>query len=277
MSEPDTRIRRADGLDDIAACMELQREVWEFAEPRDMAPPPLLILAGRFGGSVLMAESANGRAVGFSYALLCRDADGSLFWWSHMTAVRPDHQARNVGFRLKLAQRTAALDAGIDRIRWTFDPLQALNAHFNIRKLGVRVIGYENNIYGNSSSPLHHGMPTDRLLVEWDLKPGPGRGGGGVPSGAIPENLDALTRAVASEGPRAPRPVLGLEETPVAIEIPADIGALLRNDPASARQWQRALATACSHYLERRYHVTDFLRVERTRTRAMYVLEKRSE
>ena len=277
MSEPDTRIRRAEGLDDVGACMELQRDVWGFTDARDTAPPPLLVLADRYGGSVLLAESADGGAIGFSYALLCRDADGTLFWWSHMTAVRPDHQGRNVGFRLKLAQRTAALEAGIDRIRWTFDPLRALNAHFNIRKLGVRVLAYETNIYGYSSSPLHHGMPTDRLLVEWDLNAPPAPAPGDVRSGAIPDNLDELPPAVASDGPGAPRPVLGLEALLVGIEIPTDIGALLRNDPESARRWQRTLATTCSHYLERRYRVTDFLRVERPRLRTLYVLEQRSE
>ena len=102
---PMCAIRRAEGLKDIHACVDLQREVWKFTEPEDIAAPPLLILGNRYGGCVLLAESSDGKAIGFSYALLCSEGDRSLFWWSHMTAVASAHQGKSVGFQLKLAQR----------------------------------------------------------------------------------------------------------------------------------------------------------------------------
>src|SRR5690606_2762968 len=123
--------RRARDLDDIRACMDLQRAIWGFSAPEEMASPPLLILANRYGGCVLLAESADNQVIGFSYALLARAADKTLFWWSHMTAISPRYQGRSIGTRLKLAQREAALEADVSRICWSFDPLQALNAHFN--------------------------------------------------------------------------------------------------------------------------------------------------
>ena len=87
-----------------------------------------------------------------------------------MLGVHPRRARRRAsGLRLKLAQRERALAMGIDLIEWTYDPLQALNAHLNFAKLGVVVEEYEENIYGESSSPLHSGSPTDRFVAEWRL------------------------------------------------------------------------------------------------------------
>jgi predicted GNAT superfamily acetyltransferase len=86
-----------------------------------------------------------------------------------MLGVTPDARAGGLGLRLKLAQREQAMRMGIDLIEWTYDPLQALNAHLNFTKLGVVVEEYEENIYGESSSPLHKATPTDRFVAEWRL------------------------------------------------------------------------------------------------------------
>ena len=96
--------------------------------------------------------------------------DGRATQWSHMLGVAPEMRAAGLGRRLKLAQRQAALDMGLDLIEWTYDPLQAANAHLNFAKLGVVVEEYEENIYGESSSPLHRGTPTDRFVAEWRLR-----------------------------------------------------------------------------------------------------------
>lgn len=273
MSEVDVRIRRANSVADIQSCIDLQREVWRFTEPEDIAARPLLILGNRYGGSVLLAECSDGQVVGFSYAFLCRDGAAGLFWWSHMTAVSPQHQGRTIGFKLKLAQREAALDEGIDRIRWTFDPLQALNAHFNIRKLGVTVVDYETNIYGQSSSPLHHGMPTDRLLVEWNLRsPAVADRLGGNPP-VILRDFDGLVRILAGNGDLPSRPALDLDESPLALEIPSDIR---ETPPESLRAWQKTLETAFRRYFGLGYTITDFLTIDHPRAEALYVMEKRS-
>ena len=83
--------------------------------------------------------------------------DGRLIQWSHMLGVVPDARHAGIGLALKLAQREEALRAGVELIEWTFDPLQTLNAHLNFARLGVIVEEYEENIYGESSSPLHRG------------------------------------------------------------------------------------------------------------------------
>ena len=72
--------------------------------------------------------------------------------------------------QLKLLQRERALAMGLDLIEWTYDPLQAMNAHLNFAKLGVVAEEYEVNVYGTSSSPLHGGNPTDRFVAEWWIR-----------------------------------------------------------------------------------------------------------
>src|SRR5581483_500609 len=89
---------------------------------------------------------------------------------SHMAAVLPNYQNRGIGRQLKLAQRDDALAREVDLIEWTFDPLQIRNAHFNIVRLGATVREYLPNVYGCTSSPLHHGLPTDRLVAQWWIR-----------------------------------------------------------------------------------------------------------
>jgi predicted GNAT superfamily acetyltransferase len=95
---------------------------------------------------------------------------GRQYLHSHMVAVLPEWQNRGVGRRLKFAQRDEALQRNLDLIEWTFDPLEARNAYFNVVRLGAVVLRYIPDLYGPSSSPLHRGLPTDRLLAEWHLK-----------------------------------------------------------------------------------------------------------
>ena len=96
--------------------------------------------------------------------------DGKPYLHSHMLAVLPEYRNMGLGRRLKLAQRDDALERGIDRMEWTFDPLEIKNAHLNIARLGAIARRYMRNIYGPSTSPLQGGLPTDRLVVEWWLR-----------------------------------------------------------------------------------------------------------
>jgi predicted GNAT superfamily acetyltransferase len=146
--------------------VELQKQIWNYSD-LDAVPDQVFIVARESGGQVLAAFDGD-TPVGF--ALAFAGAHGSkLHLHSHMVAVLPVYQGRKIGKKLKLAQRDAALARGIDLIEWTFDPLQLKNAHFNIARLGAIVRRYKTNFYGRTSSPLHAGLPTDRLVAEWWL------------------------------------------------------------------------------------------------------------
>jgi predicted GNAT superfamily acetyltransferase len=98
-----------------------------------------------------------------------RDGQPYPYIHSHMLAVKDGYRNRGLGVQLKLAQRQDALARGITHIEWTFDPVEIKNAFLNINKLGAIVRRYSENFYGVSSSRLQGGLPTDRLIAEWEL------------------------------------------------------------------------------------------------------------
>lgn len=158
------RIRNMEEAQEMSVCVELQQRIWGYA-PIDTVPDQIFIVAKKTGGQVMTAYDGD-TPVGFALAFAAM-RDGLTYLHSHMVGVLEDYQNRGVGRLLKLAQREDSLDRGINLIEWTFDPLQLKNAHFNIERLGAIVRHYIPNLYGRTSSPLHAGLPTDRLVAEW--------------------------------------------------------------------------------------------------------------
>jgi len=274
MGEVDVHICRARGLEDYRACVELQKEVWGFSNTEDIVPQPLFLIGNDYGGSVLLAEEPGSGVIGFAFAMLGRKPDGALIWWSHMTGVSRNYQGCGVGFHLKLAQREDALEHGISEIWWTFDPLQAVNADFNLRKLGAIVCEYEENIYGVSSSPLHHGMPTDRLVAEWHLESERVKNLSSGEAPVIQPDFGRLLRVIEIHDQQPGPPNLELEESPILLEIPSDFLSLQKTDPQLARAWQREVRAACHHYFDRGYAMTNFMMVDTPNRQALYLMEK---
>jgi predicted GNAT superfamily acetyltransferase len=160
------------------------------------------------------------------------DADG-LHVHSHMLAARPDRRHAGVGYALKLAQRAQALDHGIHTVRWTFDPLIARNAYFNLAKLGAVADRFERAFYGEMADALNRGDRTDRLTARWNLDATPGprapaaavtalrRNGAGPSFADVPDDADV-----------------------VAVEVPVDYHDLRGADPDTAARWRDAVADA---------------------------------
>jgi predicted GNAT superfamily acetyltransferase len=161
------RIAPVTKLAEFEQCVEVQLAVWGYSDS-DVVPKRVFIVAQRIGGQVLGAFDGDA-LVGFAMALPGY-RDGKPYLHSHMLAVLPEYRNMGLGRKLKLAQRDDALARGIDRMEWTFDPLEIKNAHLNIARLGAIARRYLRNIYGPSTSPLQGGLPTDRLVVEWWLR-----------------------------------------------------------------------------------------------------------
>lgn len=161
------QIRKLETASEMDACVHLQQAVWQFPDI-DIIPRRMFLVARAIGGQVLGAWDGNNLA-GFALAIP-GVRDGQLFLHSHMLAVSPEYRNRSIGVKLKFAQREDALARGIDRIEWTFDPLQIKNAYLNIEKLGAIVRRYSVDFLGKSNSPLHNNLPTDRLHAEWWLR-----------------------------------------------------------------------------------------------------------
>ncbi len=165
-------IRECTTLDELAACVDLQREVFALPEV-ELSPVRHLIVTKNAGGFILGAF-ADGNLIGFvlSVPAFLR---GEPAIYSHMTAVKGSHQSYGIGAKLKWAQRTRALAEGIKTIKWTFEPWKARNAQFNLEKLGAIVVEYQPNFYGiDYASAAVDGKPiglaSDRLFAEWPLE-----------------------------------------------------------------------------------------------------------
>jgi predicted GNAT superfamily acetyltransferase len=160
-------IRKCHQLDEMRACVALQKEVWNFSDA-ELVPLRMFVVAEKVGGQVIGAFASN-EMVGFALSIPGARG-GHSYLHSHMLAVRKQHQNAGLGRRVKLFQRDDALARGFELIEWTFDPLEIKNAYLNIEKLGAIARRYNVNQYGITSSPLQGGLPTDRLVAEWWLK-----------------------------------------------------------------------------------------------------------
>ncbi len=163
-------IRKCEGMDEFAACVQLQEDVWGYGD-RDVVPRRVFIVGEKIGGQVVGAfdTSHHGNPlVGFAMALP-GFVNGQPYLHSHMLAVNPAYRNQGIGRRLKLFQREEALSRGLTRMEWTFDPLEIKNSFLNLVKLGAVVRRYAPDFYGVTSSPLHGQVPTDRLYAEWWL------------------------------------------------------------------------------------------------------------
>jgi predicted GNAT superfamily acetyltransferase len=167
VSDAAIEIRRCHGLEELRACVALQKEVWNFTDS-ELVPLRMFVVADKVGGQV-MGAFTGGEMVGFALSVP-GTRSRRIYLHSHMLAVRKDHRNGGLGRRLKLLQREDAIARGIDLIEWTFDPLEIKNAYLNIEKLGAIARRYNINQYGITSSPLQGGLPSDRLIAEWWLK-----------------------------------------------------------------------------------------------------------
>ena len=160
-------LRRCQGIDELRACVALQKDVWNFTDA-ELVPLRMFVVADKVGGQVMGAFDGK-EMVGFALSVP-GTRTGHIYLHSHMLAVRKDHRNGGLGRRLKLLQREDALARGIELIEWTFDPLEIKNAYLNLEKLGAIARRYNINQYGITSSPLQGGLPSDRLIAEWWLK-----------------------------------------------------------------------------------------------------------
>ena len=252
------QIRPLKTIDELKAVEELQLEVWGCSE-REVLPSLALIPLLDIGG-VGLGAFEDQQLVGFVVGFPGFQA-GTPILHSDMLAVRAEYRSSGLGHKLKLAQRDAALEQGIKRITWTFDPLQSANAYFNFGKLGVIADRYKIDYYGESSSPLHR-TGTDRLWVTWLL------GSTRVTSRMIatakniqPPDVANLPSILKVGNDNEPVPQTPKTPTSVkTIEIPADINRISADNISLAVRWREATRAAFTAALSEDFLVGDFFR-----------------
>jgi predicted GNAT superfamily acetyltransferase len=250
----DVVIRELHRLDHLQAAQRLFEEIWR---PAEGEPSPMtvgLLRALAHAGNYVVGAFAGTRMVGASAGFFTAPSEPALH--SHITGVAPGGQHRGIGFALKVHQRAWALARGVPLIVWTFDPLVARNAWFNLAKLGARPTGYLEDFYGPMPDAINAGMASDRLLLAWELDdPAVADACAGRPRQPSPELAKA--EPALTVGPDVEPVACPTDAPAVTVAAPPDVEALA---PAQRRAWRVAVREALGGRLAAGAAVTGFLR-----------------
>jgi predicted GNAT superfamily acetyltransferase len=239
-------VRELHEIAEFERVLELYDEIWHF-EPGD--PPVTLELMCAFAhsGNYVAGAFDGDRLVGGSVGFFA--AGGTLH--SHITGTTA---RRGVGLELKLHQRRWALERGLERITWTYDPLVRRNAHFNLAKLGARPQEYLPCFYGVMDDAINQGDESDRLFASWPL---------------TAPHVEALARREPDVTPAPEDAVVGRADgATVLVGLPTDIEALRRTDPGTAKAWRHAVRDVLGGLMANGGHVTGFCE------KSFYVVER---
>ncbi len=254
---------------ELRACQDVQRRTWGITEDGYLVPVATLAAASAYGGLVLGAFDGD-RLVGFSFAFR-GVLDGTPILYSQLTGVLPEAQGGGAGRRIKQWQRTWARGQGLPLVAWAFDPLQAMNAYYNLVTLGAIATHYHPDFYGPREDALNPGLPTDRLLCVWPtadplpVKPDP----------AGSEIMFMVgSEQTERDGHRTRIPTLPEMERASrysGIEIPKDVQALRPHRPQLLARWQETVREAFTKAFAAGYRAVTFHRDDE---RAYYILTK---
>lgn len=259
----DIRIRDLKTIEEFREVVALELAIWGYTDASDTVTVPVFIYTVKRGATLIGAFDTANRMVGFAYAVVGMK-DGRPMQWSHMTGVLPEYRG-GLGYQLKLEQRSRALAQGYELIEWTFDPMQAMNAHLNFAKLGGVVEEYAENFYGESTSALHRGTPTDRLIVSWRI---------GEPH--VMRRLEQTTGLQARSHEVGEAPVvnvtamdgewrevkvidLTVDARRLWIEIPTGFTQMQQQAPERALQWRLHVRQMFQAYFAKGYRAVDFV------------------
>lgn len=237
-------------MHELEQAVSLSIEVWGM-NPRN-APPAAILHVMALNGGLVMGAFDGDRMVGMQCALVARRGD-EVSLWSHMTGVHPDYQRSGIGVEMKLRQREWALAHGYRIIRWTFDPIKAGNARFNLHLLGqtagVLINTYHINFYGDMDDDINRGMPSDRAEVTWYLDARSFH----LPTETAPP---PLLCADERERPGACAPIEDADH--YVAQIPAHVDPRL--DKPGALAWRLALREVLVAAFARGFAAVDFTR-----------------
>jgi len=271
-ADDDISIRLVDHREEYRACEGLQRDTW--GETFEGRVPALMLELHQKTGGLVGGAFDDDALQGFIFGFAAME-DGLPYHWSHMLAVREGRRGEGLGRRLKLFQRERLLERGVEVACWTFDPMVARNAHLNLNALGAEVLACVPDMYGDTDSPLHGDLGTDRLLAFWELD---GERARESISGDRRVDFTPFARAPEvgrpgdPDGDDEPGPRAFPDVDRVRIEIPPDLERLREDDPELLERWRERTRAAFVHYLGEGYGVAALWRPPGT-DRSAYCLE----
>ena len=256
-------IRPFETTEEFTECVRFQEETWgnRFS---DRIPVAILKVSQRLGGIAAGAYDDDGGLLGFVFGMTGVQA-GEVVHWSDLLAVRPGLRDAGLGARLKAYQREVLLAIGVTRVYWTFDPLESKNGHLNLNKLGAVAGEYVRDMYGQTDSPLHRGIGTDRLVPTWTLDSDrviermvEGRSGPEVGADADAMRVFDVKKEGGLDLPGEPD--LTLEAPRLLVPVPTSIQVIQDVSLEAAARWRRATRSALSTYLDRGYEARELYR-----------------
>jgi len=270
--------------EECAAVIALEREIW--GPDYDEAVPLALLLVTIARGSILIgAFDDHDQMIGFVYSLQ-GIKNGIPIQWSYKLGVAQAHRNEGLGKQLKLLQRKRALEMGINFIEWTFDPMLAPNAYLNLSKLGAVAYEYAEDLYGQTLAPVpHRKIPTDRLLVSWQLQgidvgnrhsPLVVSGEGRLARTALEKGVPVNRTAKRGEWLECSKIALDIEAPLLVVEIPLDYSQMVGRALETAMDWRLSVRQILKTYLGRGYGAVEFV-ADPANGRGAYVLVSTSE
>jgi len=253
-------IRPIKAARDIDAAVALQEEIWGGGS--GTLPDNFLKINTMVGGVSAGAFRKGSQLVGLVLSIVA-NLEGKHSQWSLRLGVQKEARNLKLGYWLKTYQKECCLSIGIKSIHWTFDPLEARNAHINLNNLGAKAIHFEKNMYPRSHSKLHQGLePNDRIIIRWNLK----------------KKLTAKKRPNIDLFKNIPiiNNKVGLNSDTVRIEIPLDIQDLKENNINEAVKWRKETSLGFSYYFKEGFEPTHFYKDPKT-SRCFYVLKKKQK
>ncbi len=221
---------------ECAQLAQVLADVWGFSESSAVASPDTL-RAMAYSGSYLVGARLGGRLIGGGFGWPTY-VDGEWRLHSHVVGFLDGYRALGLGARVKHHQRDWVRTNGLDAIEWTFDPLHAANARFNLAKLGASVVAFHNDFYGTLEDEFSAGLGSDRFVVRW--------------------GLDDEPRSLVEGSPRESILRVGHGGAPVATsadsarliaEIPRNIVEIRKTDTIRAIEWRDAFAATVGQVL----------------------------
>jgi predicted GNAT superfamily acetyltransferase len=263
-------IRELEDIRDLRQLAELLAVVWGRPGEPSLGEDVLKALA--HSGSYVAGAFAQGRLIGGLVGWLGGDPRHELHMHSHILGVLPGSEERGLGFELKQHQRRWCLEREIRVMEWTTDPLVRRNAYFNLTKLGAEAPNYFVNFYGEMQDGINAGDESDRLLIRWHLDSE--RAESAARGRSLEPDAQKLrewgTHPVLAVGPSGEPVGTDSSARVLMCQVPDDIVALRRYDPALARAWRAALRRALGGAMDRGYAIAGATRS------GWYVLEATS-
>jgi predicted GNAT superfamily acetyltransferase len=264
--------KRIEESEDVNKVVKLQAEIWG---PDVVTPQPQLTASIHHGGIVIGAIAGE-QLVGFCYGF-AGFTDGETYLISHMAGILPEYQNTGIGYQLKIMQREWAIDYGYKKMVWTYDPLEIRNGYFNVCKLGAYSKRYIPSYYGEMNDKLNKGLPTDRLLIEWDIC---SKRANAAILGAYKNQTETNYEPLLSfhHTSEYPTPIpheiqVNENQGGYRVPVPSNIQLIKQQNPDVAIAWRHAVRAAISEAFSGGYMITGVQRELDSKIH-FYILEK---